>query len=217
MPIRGSNEKPEGRSWLRVALLAGGVAVLLFLLVVSLVGEEHPIDNGVPAPQIAAVDLDGQRVDVGMFSRGLPRVVNIWATWCPPCMRELPEFAAEARMLTGHVQFLGLAADSPPDDTRAVAVKLAIPYPIVRIDEVTQRHWNADALPSTYLVDATGVVRWSVRGAIDTITLRKALKESLGIDADAIAAAPREVAAAPRRQRTDAAARGSALDEATAR
>jgi cytochrome c biogenesis protein CcmG/thiol:disulfide interchange protein DsbE len=156
---------------------------MLFLLVVALVGQPHPIGKGVPAPAVRAVDLAGNAVDVTMYAKGQPLVVNIWGTWCPPCLHELPGFVEEAVRLKGRVQFIGLAVDSPPEEIAEVVRRLGIPYPIARIDGETTRRWHADALPSTYLIDNRGVIQWSVRGAVSQGDLRDALRDALGIDA----------------------------------
>ena len=180
---RAESKTEKPRSWIAVSLRVAGVAVLLFLLVVALVGEEHPIDKGVPAPAVRAVDLAGDAVDVTMYTRGKPLVVNIWGSWCPPCMQELPGFVELSRRLEGRVQFIGLAAQSPQADVVSVVQRLGIPYPIVRIDDDTSRRWHAETLPSTYLVDTKGVVRWSVGHAVSSSELLQALHESMGIDA----------------------------------
>jgi cytochrome c biogenesis protein CcmG, thiol:disulfide interchange protein DsbE len=105
----------------------------------------------------------------------------MWATWCPPCLAELPHFATAAAKYQGKVDFIGLAAESPPKDAEALVKRFGLPYPNVLIDGATQTRWNARALPSTYLVDKDGVVRWSVQGAIDGDLLADKIEEALGV------------------------------------
>ena len=148
----------------RTLIRAVGVAGLLGILVVSLMGGGQPFAVGAPAPPTHGRALDGGAFDLSAW-KGQPVVVNIWATWCGPCVHELPEFAEAARR-HADVRFVGLAADSRPGDIERMVARFAIPYPIVPIDGATQAAWKAEAVPSTYVLDAEGKVAWSVLGAI---------------------------------------------------
>jgi len=159
------------------------IFVALVLVAISITASQTPLSVGSAVPGVNAVDVDGQPYDVGALVRGKPLVVNIWATWCRPCLDELPAFAAEARRLEGRVQFVGFAVDSKAPDVKALVDRFGLPYPNVLVDGATQRAWGADAVPSTYLVDEKGVVRWSIKGAVDPPLLREKVREALGIDA----------------------------------
>jgi thiol-disulfide isomerase/thioredoxin len=148
----------------RTLIRAVGVAGLLGIVVVSLTGGSQPFAVGTPAPTTRGRTLDGGAFDLAEW-KGQPVVVNIWATWCGPCVHELPEFAEAARR-HDDVRFVGLAADSRPADVERMVARFSIPYPIVPIDGATQAAWKADAVPSTFVLDADGKVAWSVLGAI---------------------------------------------------
>ena len=161
--------------WARTVIRVIGVAGLLGILVVTLIGDRHPLDAGTAAPAVArARRLDGSVAPV-ILARGTPVVVNVWATWCPPCLQELPGFIRASRTYEGRVAFVGLAVDSPHADVVTLAGRLGIPYEVAEIDGAVAHKWNAAALPSTYILDGNGVVQWSVRGAIDEDTLAKHL------------------------------------------
>jgi|GEM_PF-1280806 len=164
----------------RTVIRVVGVAGLLALLTISLLGGGRPLGDGVKAPETRGQAIDGAPFDLARW-RGHVVVVNVWASWCPPCLQELPDFADAARRWDKEgVRFVGLAAESPPDKVVQMAERFQIPYPIVPIDGATQRAWNATSLPSTFIIAADGTVAWSVRGAIHAHDLDEALKELTG-------------------------------------
>lgn len=164
-------------SVVRTIIRLVGLAGLLAILVVSLVGSGKPLDAGTAAPRTVGTALDGGQFDLAEL-RGQFVVVNVWATWCGPCLHEMPDLVAQANVWQPKgVQFVGFAADSPADDIPVVAAKMGLNYPVLPIDGKTANAWNARAFPSTYIVDPAGKVAWSVVGAITAKDLDKALVE----------------------------------------
>ena len=148
----------------RVVIRVVGLAALLGILVTILLGGDAPLPVGADAPRVAVRFLDGREatlVPVG----DTPLVVNVWATWCAPCLQELPDFVAAAEAYAGRVRFIGLAIESAPADVARVVSLRHIPYDIAMMSDPGAHAWNATALPSTYILDASGKVRWSMRGA----------------------------------------------------
>jgi cytochrome c biogenesis protein CcmG/thiol:disulfide interchange protein DsbE len=90
--------------------------------------------------------------------RGHPVVVNLWASWCEPCRRELPLFQREAVKRGAQIAFLGLNVQ----DTRASALGLAgqfpMPYPSFADPHgaIAAAHFHASRLPTTAFFDARG-------------------------------------------------------------
>lgn len=75
-------------------------------------------------------DLDGVTHHLSDW-QGQVLVINFWATWCPPCIKEIPEFSAVARRhADSPVQFVGISIDSE-DNVRAFAEKLDVAYPLL--------------------------------------------------------------------------------------
>lgn len=125
---------------------------------------------GVRRPGFNLTDLDGNRVSADDFD-GQAWLVNFWATWCSPCVEEMP-------MLNGlHEKFrarglnvVGIAVDDP-EKARAFAADLSIGYPIlVGLTDtalVAREFGNRGGmLPYTVLVDAQGTIRWTHLGAL---------------------------------------------------
>src|SRR3954469_22186542 len=135
---------------------------------------DAPLAAGTKAPAITATPVTTSSTAPAAISlgHGTPALVNFWATWCPPCVHEMPELAKSAERLQGRVRFIGLASsDSPVDDIQGIVKKAGVAYDIFRVDGDTARDWNVNALPSTFLVDGDGVVRWSARGGVDAADL----------------------------------------------
>lgn len=165
--------------------VAGGLRIVmfvaLFVLVATLVaGEAHPLEQGSAAPPILGATLEGKELKA-VVKGERPTVVNVWATWCPPCLAELPAFVDASRRYAGRVDFVGLAAESPVADVKRLMERFDVSYPVFLVVPETQRRWNATALPSTYIVGGDGRVLWSIRGQIDAETLADKLEETAGI------------------------------------
>ena len=111
-------------------------------------------------PPITLPDLDGQPVALARFG-GRPLLINVWASWCAPCVEEMPALAtfAAAQPADG-VQVLGLALDTP-EAVRGFLAQVPVAYPIV-LDtpgpaNASVRLGNAQGLlPYSVLVDAQG-------------------------------------------------------------
>ncbi len=85
-------------------------------------------------------------------------LVNFWATWCPPCLEEIPDLVEmhNARKKTDFV-VIGIAMSSGVDSINAFAKQMEISYPIVYgSDQVAAQIGKVNALPTSYLYDPTG-------------------------------------------------------------
>lgn len=85
-------------------------------------------------------------------------LVNFWATWCPPCLREIPDLSELSRE-RNDIAIIGIAMEyDDARDVMAFVEKMAIPYPIVLGDReaAVQLEDDISMLPSTYLFDPDG-------------------------------------------------------------
>ena len=142
------------------------------------------VEIGHPAPRYAATTLAGDSA----FTAGLAGKVvllNIWATWCAPCRAEIPYLqSVYDKHKADGLEIVGVSVDARGQDEaiRAFAQEFRMTYPIWRDpDERIQSLYLALGVPSTYLIDRKGILRWRRLGTIrvsDT-TLTRALADAL--------------------------------------
>ena len=126
-----------------------------------------PTDN---APDFHFTDQHGKEHRFSDWD-GRVRVVNFWATWCPPCVHEIPMLVSIQESFRAHgVQFIGVAVDDP-DGAFAMAKELGMNYPTMadsrRTIDLLHAYGNrAAALPFTAFVDPEGLIRDRHVGAL---------------------------------------------------
>jgi len=115
---------------------------------------------GGPAPRLVVETLDGARFDLSTL-RGKVVLVNLWATWCPPCREEMPaldEFYARHR--SEGVELLGLSADRKRDRKDVLTMARGLHYPVAFAAEAAENGFGTPSvLPITYLIAPDGVLR----------------------------------------------------------
>jgi thiol-disulfide isomerase/thioredoxin len=87
--------------------------------------------RGQPMPLLTLPDLDGHRVTLPTAYAGRPVLINVWASWCGPCLREMPELQRYSVKQTANgVQVVGIALDDPAA-VRAFLQQVPVSYPIL--------------------------------------------------------------------------------------
>jgi len=108
-------------------------------------------------PTLQVTTLDGQAYDLAQH-RGKWVVVNFWATWCKPCVKEMPDLSALDAM-RDHIEVLGLAYDdTDPKDIRAFLKEHPVAFPIAIVDtfDPPKSFATPRGLPTTYLIGPDG-------------------------------------------------------------
>ncbi len=117
-------------------------------------------------------DFSGKTVRLSDY-RGRPVLVNLWASWCPPCRAEMPDLIRfyQAHQAEGLVVFAVNSADNS-DAAQQFAREQAMPFPLL-FDPTgsVERLFRVDGLPSTFLIDRTGTVRFVWTGQISPALL----------------------------------------------
>ncbi len=102
-------------------------------------------------------------------------VVNFWATWCAPCVKEIPDFAAFAKANTDKVRVLGIALDwdetgkreADERKVKSFAKKVGLTYPLVLGDEKSEKLFGKmKGLPTTIIYDPAGKVIFQKTGTV---------------------------------------------------
>ena len=146
------------------------------------------------APEVALDSLDGARVLLAEL-RGKVVLVSFWATWCPPCRREMPSVERLGRLLAGE-DFVVLAVNVGEDEDTVFAFTGQLePRPTFPIlldrDSRVLRAWPVKGLPTTFVVDRQGRIAYRAVGGRDfddpgiVADLRKLLVERDQDDAGA--------------------------------
>ena len=110
------------------------------------------------APAFTLTDLNGKSVSLSDF-RGKIIVLDFWATWCPPCRREIPDFIDLQREYGSRgVQIVGIALDEP-EKVQAFARQNGMNYPVLLgSDEISMKYGGIEGIPTTFIIDRDGKI-----------------------------------------------------------
>jgi thiol-disulfide isomerase/thioredoxin len=121
--------------------------------------------TGGATPPLVLKDLKGVTHDLAQY-RGKVVLVNFWATWCEPCRDEMPSMQQLKRKLAGR-PFEVLAINLAESENKVVDFlrRLPVEFTVVLDRNSTARSdWNVKVLPTSFVVDVDGVIRYSVVG-----------------------------------------------------
>lgn len=178
-----SSLSPVRRNWLR----HGVASLILVAAVAAFVSQERAgqvdttaqrlgILGGVASPAAgqAAPDFVLEEHGTGRLVRlsdlrGKVVVLNFWATWCPPCIAEMPELEAlhVAHAAAGDLVVLAVNVEEPPAAVEEFKQQRPLTMPVLgdRTGGV-RRHYGLPGLPGTFFIDRDGIVRAKVLGPV---------------------------------------------------
>ncbi len=149
-------------------------------------GETSPVGPvvGRLAPDFTLPGLFDRHLYTLSQWRGTPVVVNFWATWCPPCIEELPMLADYADRYQGQVQFLAVNVDeSPVKIQRFVREELGLADTALLFlldpTSAVSLEYRVSGFPTTFFVDAQGVIRYIRIGGMVEDDVRAGLNRIL--------------------------------------
>lgn len=155
-----------------------GLALVVGIAVFGLAEwlSQRNLPKGELAPDFALVNVAGGTVQLSEL-RGKTVVLNFWGTWCPPCRREIPEFAEYS---TEHpdVPILGIAQGSGSGEALANAARtLGINYTVLESTPEVLAAYGIDSYPTTLVVAPDGTVGAVRTGMIGKATLEMVVAE----------------------------------------
>ena len=166
--------------WVLVVVLLGCIVAAAIVAPFFASSPGHPAGPaglaGEPAPTFALQDDAGAPVSLAGY-RGKVVVMNLWASWCPPCRAEMPELQQLAdAYATNGVVVVGVNQGESPQRARAFAQALHIHFPIWIDDHQRYgRTYTAMGLPTTVIVGRDGKVVRGFDGALTFAQMRAAL------------------------------------------
>jgi thiol-disulfide isomerase/thioredoxin len=155
------------------------VALLVALLIVSTgaaaaaegstLGEFIPATPPQPAPQVGFTDIDGKPASLADF-KDMPAVVNLWATWCQPCLKEMPSLDRLQSRFAGRLIVTAVSEDrAKPGRVGEFVAAMGLRKLKIYLDpkgEVAHA-FHVPGLPTTIIIDAGGQVVGRVEGSAE--------------------------------------------------
>lgn len=136
---------------------------------------------GQTRPEFAMLDLEGNVRNIKDWD-GQIVLLNFWATWCPPCLREIPDFIEVQDELANHdFQIIGIAVDNEAD-VREFVTEMSVNYPVMAAEmeaiELSQRYGNSiGGLPFSAIIDKNGKITHTITGELSKDRLKSILKQ----------------------------------------
>jgi len=149
---------------LRVVL--AGALIGLFVLAWTQRNRFTPVDAGSPAPSFSGTTLDGRSFSTDS-ARGRVVILNVWATWCAPCRKEMPALERLSQIFRGReVDIVAVSTDDDPILLRPFIENLGLTFPIIHDRAgVMGKRYLVDGLPTTFIIGKDGRIERRELGA----------------------------------------------------
>jgi peroxiredoxin len=167
-------------------LVGSGLGVLILFGILGL-GNGQNGQNPSSAPEIGALApdfelqaLSGERVRLTDW-RGHPVLINFWATWCPPCIAEMPIIQARYALWAPDLVVLAINAGEPVADIRPFVAEQPLTFTILADPDLkVNDRYRVRGLPASFFVDSEGVIRAVHLGSLSETALDRSL-EAIGL------------------------------------
>lgn len=144
-------------------------------------GEGASGSEGRTAPDFTRETVSGETFTLS-HHRGEVVVLNFWATWCPPCRAEIPDFVElQDEYADADLHFVGVTVDVDDVDlVRKYARHFRINYPLIHGDgSLVEKYGGVGTVPTSFIIDRSGEIRYRVPGRIPKDMLRSVLDKLL--------------------------------------
>jgi len=151
----------------RTRFLRAALALCLLAPAVACADALQP-GTGAPAPALTGKTLDGGTFALEAY-RGRVVIVNFWATWCVPCVVEMPSLQRlRERLATRRVEVVAVNFQENAARIAPFVERMGITFPVVRDHDGTIRTaWNVTVFPTTFVVGPDRRIAWVATGEVD--------------------------------------------------
>ncbi|RLE23873.1 MAG: hypothetical protein DRJ50_05495 [Actinobacteria bacterium] len=191
-PTRRPSKKAE-EARRRKRLITWGAGAVAIFVAIGLLVLVAPSDDGNTqatgqaaigevAPAIEMVDFDGATLTLEEY-RGTPVVLNFWASWCPFCVAEMPDFERVSQAFGDDVAFIGVNLRDDSAQAVSLAGETGVTYRLAADPNgIVYAAFGGTSMPTTVFIDADGVVRDVVAGQMSADALASNI-QNLGVGA----------------------------------
>ncbi len=167
-----------------IARAAGPGAALSSSSAPPLPGGYFAKEHGPAAPpwQLPGLSHPSRVISLAQF-RGRPLVINFWASWCPPCRKEMPALERSARMLAGRVSLVGLDTQDQASAGLAFARRMGVTYPLATDNAQVYAAYGVAGLPTTVFVSPGGTIVGRQVGGMTQAGLATIVRQVFGVTA----------------------------------
>ena len=138
------------------------------------------IEVGQSAPDFTFTDLATGRTLNLSDLRDKPVFINFWATWCPPCVKELPHIQAKYEEYKDKINFVAISLDGEQDAPAQFIPAKGYTFPVGYGNErEISRAYNVEAIPMSFIIDTNGVVKAKIMGSMDEAALESFIQKGL--------------------------------------
>lgn len=158
--------------------MSTGAVIVLAVAVGSVLLAQRSSDAEMQVAGVTVEEFAGEdTVDLGEY-RGRPLVINAWASWCAPCVEEMPALQQLYEEAGGRIAFLGVNVQDTPEEARRLVSETGVRYDLASDpDGRIFTELGGYGMPTTWLVDEEGRVRERHTGTLSAAELRGLLRE----------------------------------------
>ncbi len=178
-----NGEKNMATRWLVVLGLVAGIGTAVWMTLPEAPGR---MDKGAQATEFSLPDLKGE---LQALPKGEVVLLNFWATWCPPCRKEIPSMAElHDKYAPKGLKIIAVSVDKRSDDLAKFVAEYRMPFQVLHdADGAVARRYGVFRYPETFLIGRDGKVVHHLIGAVEWMSapVIKTIEEMLNTSASA--------------------------------